>query len=430
MPRPTRSPRQADAAPESGRSFRLVSAPDAIPRVEALLAAQGFVFEPEPFSGWCRRLVREPLPVGASLAARFGYIHIQDRSSMLPPLLLAPPPGASVLDMCAAPGGKTGFLAQLVGTSGFVVGNEPSPDRLATLRQTLFRENLAQAATVSQTDLAPYLPEAAFDYILLDPPCSGWGTLDKHPQAAAIWHGDKVAPLLALQRKLLATAVRLLAPGGKLLYSTCTTNVAENEDQTRFALDTLPLRAVPLDPPPGFVFEAPWRSDISGVLRVDGAASAAQGFYMARFEKTGAPGPASPPRRELPGTPVPEAALLGAGCDPAGLPPGAVLRAFGEKVFLLPAAAAILPAGLRFQGFPLGMWRAGVLRPHARCRLLMAPWRPDAGLNETELSRIEALLAGQSLPAEDMPARPGLYYDGLPLGLATRKGNRVLWSDR
>ena len=67
----------------------MVCEPDAIPRVEALLAAQGFVFEPEPFSGWCRRLVREPLPLGASLAARFGYLHIQDRSSMRARLGLA-----------------------------------------------------------------------------------------------------------------------------------------------------------------------------------------------------------------------------------------------------------------------------------------------------------------------------------------------------
>lgn len=430
MPRPTRTPRQTDAAPESGRSFRLVCEPDAVSRVEALLAAQGFVFEPEPFSPWCRRLVREPSPLGASLAARFGYLHIQDRSSMLPPLLLGPPPGARVLDMCAAPGGKTGFLAQLVGRAGFVVGNEPSPDRLATLRQTLFRENLAQAVTVSQTDLEPFLPEASFGHILLDPPCSGWGTLDKNPQAAAIWHGDKVAPLVALQRKLLATAARLLAPGGRLLYSTCTTNVAENEDQTRFALDTLPLRALPLAPPPGFVFEAPHRGDVSGVLRVDGLASAAQGFYLALFEKTGPAAASPPPERELPGTPVPEALLRAAGCDPSGLPPGAVVRAFGEKVFLLPAGAAVLPDGLRFQGFSLGTLRAGVLRPHARCRLLMAPWRPGSGLNEAALSRIEALLTGQSLPAGDMPARPGLYFDGLPLGLATRKGNRILWSDR
>lgn len=430
MSRSVRSRRPDDnASATSGRSFRLVCAPADMVRVEALLAAQGFAAEPEPFSPWCRRLVREPVALGASLAAVFGYIHIQDRSSMLPPLLLAPPPGASVLDMCAAPGGKTGFLAQLVGPSGFVLANEPAPDRLATLRQTLFRENLAQTATLARTDLGPALPEGAFSHILLDPPCSGWGTLDKNPQAARIWRGDKVNPLVALQRTLLATAARLLAPGGRLLYSTCTTNVAENEDQTRFALDALPLRAVPLAPPPGFVFEAPHRGDVAGVLRVDGRASAAQGFYMALFEKIGGEAFPIDGDREPPGAPVPDALLAAAGCHPAGLPHGAV-RAFGENVFFLPAASAVIPAGTRFQGYPLGTLRAGRFRPHPRCRLLLPPWAPGAGLNEDALSRIEALLAGQSLPAGDLPPRPGLYVNGLPLCGLVRKGARVLWSDR
>lgn len=413
------------------RSFRLVCPPEAVPAVEALLAAQGFVFEPEPFSPWCRRLLDEPGPLGASLAAFFGLIHIQDRSSMLPPLLLDPPAGASVLDMCAAPGGKTGFLAQLVGPDGFVLANEPSPDRLATLRQTLLRENLAQVATVSRTDLAPVLPEGAFSHILLDPPCSGWGTLDKHPQAAKIWRGDKVGSLVALQRVLLATASRLLAPGGRLLYSTCTTNVAENEEQTRFALDTLPLRALPLTPPPGFVFEAPHRPDIDGILRVDSAASAAQGFYMALFQKEGAPqAPALVPEGAFPGTPVPPARLTEAGCDLSRLPAGAALRAFTTNVFALPAPTAALPPDLRFQGFPLGTLSAGKFRPQARCRLLLPDFTPATGLNATELSRIEALLTGQSLPAEDVPSRPGLYCRDLPLGWLTRKGTRLLWSDR
>ena len=113
----------------AGRSFRLVCPAHRIPRVEALLRAQGYAFEPEPFSPWCRRLCVEPRPLGASLAAFFGYIYIQDRSSMLPPLALAPSTGAAVLDMCASPGSKTGFLAQLVGTEGFVLGNEPSSAR-------------------------------------------------------------------------------------------------------------------------------------------------------------------------------------------------------------------------------------------------------------------------------------------------------------
>jgi 16S rRNA (cytosine1407-C5)-methyltransferase len=410
----------------SGRSFRLVCEAGERELVEALLAATGHVAEIEPFSPWCRRIVAEPVALGLSMAARFGYIHIQDRSSMLPPLLLAPPPGARVLDMCAAPGGKTGFLAQLVGRTGFVIGNEPSPDRLATLRQTLSRENLANTATCASADLSPLLPAGSFTHILLDPPCSGWGTLDKNPQAAKIWAGDKVAPLVALQRKLLETAAELLAPGGRVLYSTCTTNVAENEDQTRFALDHLPLRAVPLEAPAGFVFEAARRGDVAGVLRVDSAASAAQGFYLALFEKTG--GEAfDADAGGLPGEPVPDRALLAAGCDLSGLPPGAV-RAFGEKVFFLHAGAAGLPAGFRYQGFGLGTYRSGVFRPQARARLLLG--RGGPGLNEDALSRIEALLAGQSLPAGDLPARSGLFWRGLPLGFLTRKGARALWSDR
>ena len=101
----------------AARSFRLVCPPSATPLVEALLRAQGYVFAPEPFSPFCRRLLAEPRPLGSSLAAFFGYIYIQDRSSMLPPLALNPAPGAAVLDMCASPGSKTGFLAH-----GFCAG--------------------------------------------------------------------------------------------------------------------------------------------------------------------------------------------------------------------------------------------------------------------------------------------------------------------
>ena len=162
-----------------GRSFRLVCEPCAIPRVEALLRAQGFVFEPELFSPFCRRLVAGPAPLGRSLAAFFGYIYIQDRSSMLPPLALAPAPGDAVLDMCASPGSKSGFLAQLVGREGFVLANEPNPARLATLRANLHACNLIQAGTCAFPGERLPLAPGSCGHILLDPPCSGWGTAEK-----------------------------------------------------------------------------------------------------------------------------------------------------------------------------------------------------------------------------------------------------------
>ena len=84
----------ANPSRPTGRSFRLVCPPEQMPQVESLLRAQGYEFEPEPFSPFCRRLLCEPRPLGSSLAAFFGYIYIQDRSSMLPPLALAPRQGA------------------------------------------------------------------------------------------------------------------------------------------------------------------------------------------------------------------------------------------------------------------------------------------------------------------------------------------------
>ena len=278
-----KSDNNSSSAAPAGRSFRLVCPACRIPQVEELLRAQGYEFEPEPFSPWCRRLLAEPRPLGASLAAFFGYIYIQDRSSMLPPLALAPAEGAAVLDMCASPGSKTGFLAQLVGPGGFVLGNEPSRARLATLRANLHACNWPHAATCSyEGQTLPLTPES-WDWILLDPPCSGWGTVEKNPQVLTLWQGDKVKTLVGLQQMLLAHAARLLRPGGRLVYSTCTTNDEENEAQVRYAEEELGLRRLPLTPFDGFVWEN--RPGGEGTLRVDGEKSGAQGFYVALFTR-------------------------------------------------------------------------------------------------------------------------------------------------
>ncbi len=309
---------------------------------------------------------------------------------MLPPLCLAPPQGAEILDMCASPGGKTGFLSQLVGPGGFVLGNDPSPDRLTTLRRNLLRLNLPGVATCGEVDLAPVLPGHAFSHILLDPPCSGWGTAEKNPRVLSLWREDKVEPLVVLQRRLLRTAAGLLAPGGRLLYSTCTTNPAENEDQIRFALDTLPLTLAPLSPPPGTA-AAP--SSLDGVLRVDTTGHGGQGFFLACLEASTAvggileedvPGQARPDtsgrreRRRGGGPKGPEAMPVvemeghpgaeGLVFDQLG--PGRVCR-FGERVYFIPQAAEkICGARPAFKGFHLGAVKGREFRPNPRARLL------------------------------------------------------------
>jgi 16S rRNA (cytosine1407-C5)-methyltransferase len=412
-----------------GRSFRFTCSEDEIPLVEELLRAQGFTFEAEPFSPLCRRATNRPLPLGSSLAAYFGLIYIQDRSSMLPPLALAPARGSAVLDMCASPGGKTGFLAQLAGPGGFVLANELSPDRLETLRRNLIRVSAATVATCGYPGQRLPLEGGWFDYILCDAPCSGWGTAEKNPKALTVWREDKVAPLIGLQRTLLAEAARLLAPGGRLLYSTCTTNPAENEDQTRTLLDTTELTLAPLTPPPGFCFHEPARPDLAGVLRVDGEASAAQGFYLAAFTKPGPPATAE----TKPPPPAPAPAIPGQappGLDLSGLPPGVTQR-FDHRLFYLPARAhEFLPPTLKFRGYQLGAYSGETFRVQARARLLLPDYSPDLGLNAETPETLARLISGQSLETTlDLP-RPGLYFRNLRLGFLTRKGPRLLWSDR
>lgn len=105
--------------PSLRRSFRLVCNPGQIPSVEALLSAQGFVFEPEPFSPLARRLLQEPFPLGRSLAAFWGYVYIQDRSSMLPPLALAPAKGPAYSICAPAPAARRACSRSLWAARGW-----------------------------------------------------------------------------------------------------------------------------------------------------------------------------------------------------------------------------------------------------------------------------------------------------------------------
>lgn len=365
---------------------------------------------------------------------------------MLPPLALAPQTGEAVLDVCASPGSKTGFLAQLSGPAGFVLGNEPAPARLGTLRANLHVCNLLQAATCSYGGQILPLRPASWDAVLLDPPCSGWGTAEKHPNVLKLWRGDKLKSLTGLQQSLLRSATDLLRPGGRLVYSTCTTNEAENEAQVRFAEEELGLVREYLPPFPGFV----WRSGAAAedTLRVDGARSKAQGFYLALLRKaaTAATGqeatsehagrlPVDAAARRLrthaadreQGQTLPPEALAGPCCDPSFLAPGRAAL-YGEHVRFIPAqAAALLPPDFVWQGALLGRLVAGRLSPAPRLRALM-PASPDPAccLVLEDVREITALLSGQSRQTGLAGREAGLWWRNLPLGrIALKQGRAV-----
>lgn len=413
------------------RSFRVVAKEGLAKSVHGLLRAEGFRFEPEPFSQHCFRLVEEPFPLGSSLAAFFGYVYIQDRSSMLPPLALAPQPGASVLDMCSSPGSKTGLAAQLVGESGFVLANELSRSRLNTLRVNMKTCNLPQVATCSYSGDAIPLPDQSLEAILLDPPCSGWGTVEKNPRVMELWRESKVAPLIMLQRKLLERASRLLAPGGTLVYSTCTTNSAENEEQVAWAEGELGLERVEITPFEGFSWEP--RKGSEGTLRVDGEKSGAQGFFIARLKKpadagsSSASGPGLPETggEELlePAAVVDRSRLASPTLDPSLLPEGECAVFAGIVRFVPKAALALVPKGFVWQAFPLGRLQGPGFVANARLRAFMP--KSDQALVLEEPGEIRAILSGASRMCDLAGKEAGLWWRDLPLGKISLRNGRV-----
>ncbi|MDO5538035.1 MAG: RsmB/NOP family class I SAM-dependent RNA methyltransferase [Desulfovibrionaceae bacterium] len=416
-------------SPSVLRSFRIVADPALEPSVRALLESEGFRFEPEPFSPLCWRLTCEPFPLGSSLAAFFGYVYIQDRSSMLPPLALAPEEGATVVDMCSSPGSKTGLLAQLVGRTGFVLANELSHSRLSTLRMTLQTCNAVQVGTCSYSgDRLPLRPGSC-RYIMLDPPCSGWGTVEKNPHVMDVWRESKVKPLIQLQQSLLARAAELLAPGGTVVYSTCTTNSDENERQVEFAERELGLVRDPVTPFPGFYWDD--RTGSEGTLRVDGEKSRAQGFYVARLRKPSCA--VCPDSADAEGGSglsfwgggsVSRAALASATLDPALLPAGCCGVFSGTVRFLPEAAMAFLPEKFVWQGAPLGRLSGGGFQADARLRVFM---RPNAlSLVLESVAEVRALLSGAARKCALSGKEAGLWLGDLPLGRVSLRQGRVI----
>lgn len=337
---------------------------------------------------------------------------------MLPPLALAPQKGVAVLDMCASPGSKSGFLAQLTGGEGMVLANEPNAARMETLRANMRQANLLNVATCSQS--GEKLPAGAeqWDYILLDPPCSGWGTEEKNPLARKLWQGSRLDALVRLQRALLSHAASLLAPGGRLLYSTCTTNYDENEAQTQFAEAALGLHRQSLDAFPGFVFEQ--RPGGEGCLLVEGKASGAQGFYLSLLRK---PGIAHKIVLNNSPADLSEVFLQSPVYDFSRLPSGKVCI-FGDKVRFIPDLARNLPQELKWRGALLGkVSRGGHFHMDPRMRCLL-PDSPRIVLEEPQALR--ALLEGQSAHVDCAAKEAGLWWRDLPLGAVSVKSGRII----
>jgi 16S rRNA (cytosine967-C5)-methyltransferase len=214
-----------------------------------------------------------------------GHFTMQGEASQLVSLLLAASPGQSVLDVCSAPGGKTAHLAQLVGEAGRVIALDRRAGGIAQVRRNAVRLGLYRVFPVgADSRRLPLHESASFDAILVDAPCSGFGTLRQHPEIRWRRSTRNVTRLATLQSQLLDAAARLVKPAGVLVYATCTVVREENEDviagflarHSDFRIDAAP-QGLP----------EPMRRliDANGFLRTWPHRDGLDGFFAARLCK-------------------------------------------------------------------------------------------------------------------------------------------------
>ncbi len=199
-----------------------------------------------------------------------GVYYIQEASAMAPACALGALPGERILDLCAAPGGKSTQIADALGGQGLLICNEIHPQRAKILSENVERMGIGNALVLNHEPayLAERFPEA-FDRILVDAPCSGEGMFRKNEEAAGQWSADNVDMCAARQREIMEYAAGMLKKGGVMVYSTCTFAPEENEENVNWFLK---------EHPEFFLEESMrlWPHKVKG-----------EGHFLARFTKDG-----------------------------------------------------------------------------------------------------------------------------------------------
>ena len=239
------------------------------------------------------RILHSPIPMGATTEYLQGEYMLQSPASMWAVEALHPSADSVVIDMCAAPGGKTTLIAQLMNNEGALLATDIDRHRTRSLRSNLSRMQV-ENTLVMRTD-ATRLPDLGLqaDSVLLDAPCTGEGLIPVDPSRKRSRTAADLAKLAQLQKRLLLAGIALLKEGGVLVYATCSFAPEENEEIIDFVLQQSPTRIIETGLPVGAPgFSSPFNKDLDPSLRLAKRFYPYQhqmeGFFICKLEKLAA----------------------------------------------------------------------------------------------------------------------------------------------
>ena len=278
------------ALPKTLRVNTLVTSPK---ELVARLSRKGVILESVEGLPYAFQVQQSQVPIGATTEYLQGHYMLQSPASMWAVEALAPRSEAVVVDMCAAPGGKTTLIAQLMNNNGALLATDINRNRTRSLRSNLSRMQITNSL-VMRTD-ATQLPDLGVqaDAVLLDAPCTGEGLIPLDPSRKRSRTADDLTQLALLQKKLLLAGIAILKEGGVIVYATCSFAPEENEEIIDYALKQGSIRIIETGLPVGAPgFTSPFQTELDSSLRLARRFYPYQhqmeGFFICKLEKLAA----------------------------------------------------------------------------------------------------------------------------------------------
>ncbi len=341
---------------------------------------------------------------GSTVWHEAGAFYLQEPGAMLPAAVLNAQPGETILDLCAAPGGKTTQAALAMKGKGLIIANEPIYKRAKILSSNIERMGVSNAVAVSALPgiLSEKWPNG-FDAVLADVPCSGEGMFRRDPGTAGQWTLESAEGCVKRQREILREAVQMVRPGGRLVYSTCTWNPEENEKNVFWLLKEYP--EFYLEP-----FLLPGADGSSGMAAVLPHIQEGEGQFAALLRRKGDGEAVLSINRTIFPPTSGDRKLFS---DMFPMYPEPNLK-IGQTLIYLPECPDLSGLSVLRAGVHLGTIRSGIVIPdHAAAMSVLATETPSLNLNEKEAA---AFLAGETIEREGITGWIPVSFDGLKLG--------------